>query len=254
MNRDTIKYIAMFTMLLNHIANVFLTPGTLLFEVFVDVGYFTAITMCYFLVEGYGYTHSKEKYGKRLFLFALLSQVPFNLAFTEEGVIQFTGMNMIFTLFLCFMILYVREKVPKGRQTACIWGLVAISLCSDWALLAPIFTIWFADAAQSMSGAEEKGEKLCRKNLWPVFGKAMLLFGLISCAGNADIMPLWKNLLCSAGQCSESCYQGFVLFIFITERGQKVIEPFQNGFSISFIRSTCWCWECSGCQAFLKMS
>ena len=91
MNRDTIKYIAMFTMLLNHIANVFLTPGTLLFEVFVDVGYFTAITMCYFLVEGYGYTHSKEKYGKRLFLFAVLSQVPFNLALTEEGVIQFTG-------------------------------------------------------------------------------------------------------------------------------------------------------------------
>ena len=45
MNRDTIKYIAIFTMLLNHIANVFLTPGTLLFEVFVDVGYFTAITM-----------------------------------------------------------------------------------------------------------------------------------------------------------------------------------------------------------------
>ncbi len=57
-------------MLLNHIANIFLEPGTLLFEIFVDVGYFTAITMCYFLVEGYGYTRSKEKYGKRLLLFA----------------------------------------------------------------------------------------------------------------------------------------------------------------------------------------
>ena len=51
MNRDQIKYVAMFTMLLNHIANVFLEPGTFLFEVMVDVGYFTAITMCYFLVE-----------------------------------------------------------------------------------------------------------------------------------------------------------------------------------------------------------
>ena len=44
MNRDQIKYVAMFTMLLNHIANVFLEPGTFLFEVMVDVGYFTAIT------------------------------------------------------------------------------------------------------------------------------------------------------------------------------------------------------------------
>ena len=32
MNRDVIKYIAMFTMILNHIANIFLDPGTLLFS------------------------------------------------------------------------------------------------------------------------------------------------------------------------------------------------------------------------------
>lgn len=31
LNRDIIKYIAMFTMLLNHIANIFLEPGTLIF-------------------------------------------------------------------------------------------------------------------------------------------------------------------------------------------------------------------------------
>ncbi len=50
-NRDVIKYIAMVTMLLNHIAHVFLTRGTVLHEVFEDVGYFTAPVMCYFLVE-----------------------------------------------------------------------------------------------------------------------------------------------------------------------------------------------------------
>ena len=112
MNRDQIKYVAMFTMLLNHIANVFLEPGTFLFEVMVDVGYFTAITMCYFLVEGYCYTRSKEKYGKRLLLFALISEIPFCLAFTEEGTISFVSMNMLFTLFLCFLILYAMEKTP----------------------------------------------------------------------------------------------------------------------------------------------
>ena len=121
MNRDQIKYVAMFTMLLNHIANVFLEPGTFLFEVMVDVGYFTAITMCYFLVEGYCYTRSKEKYGKRLLLFALISEIPFCLAFTEEGTISFVSMNMLFTLFLCFLILYAMEKIPSGtRHTLCI--------------------------------------------------------------------------------------------------------------------------------------
>ena len=41
-NRDTIKYIAMFTMLLKHISSIFLDHGTFLAELFQDVGYFTA--------------------------------------------------------------------------------------------------------------------------------------------------------------------------------------------------------------------
>ena len=53
LNRDVIKYIAMITMLLNHISTVFMESGTLLAELFLDIGYFTAITMCYFLVEGF---------------------------------------------------------------------------------------------------------------------------------------------------------------------------------------------------------
>ena len=52
LSRDAIKYIAMLTMLLNHISTIFMQPGHLLSELFLDIGYFTAITMCYFLVEG----------------------------------------------------------------------------------------------------------------------------------------------------------------------------------------------------------
>ena len=53
LNRDIIKYIAMITMLLNHIATIFLERGTALYVAFIIIGYFTAITMIYFLVEGY---------------------------------------------------------------------------------------------------------------------------------------------------------------------------------------------------------
>lgn len=213
MNRDQIKYVAMFTMLLNHIANIFLEPGTFLLEVMVDVGYFTAITMCYFLVEGYGYTRSKEKYGKRLLLFALISEIPFCLAFTEEGTISFVSMNMLFTLFLCFLILYAMEKIPSGtRRILCILGLVFASAYSDWALLAPIFTYWFAscglrdaqgkmlpagsrnaDPESHLAGSKNADLKSHpadsqdpdRKNfLWKVFGKAMLFFGLLNLVEN----------------------------------------------------------------------
>lgn len=41
LNRDQIKYIAVFTMLLNHVANIFLQPGTFACEALKDIGYFT---------------------------------------------------------------------------------------------------------------------------------------------------------------------------------------------------------------------
>ena len=39
LNRDQIKYIAVFTMLLNHVANIFLQPGTFACEALKDIGY-----------------------------------------------------------------------------------------------------------------------------------------------------------------------------------------------------------------------
>ena len=46
LNRDVIKYIATLTMLLNHISTIFMESGSFLSEFFLDIGYFTAITMC----------------------------------------------------------------------------------------------------------------------------------------------------------------------------------------------------------------
>ena len=56
MSRNAIKYLAMAAMFCNHFAYIFLKEGSTGQEVMVDIGYFTAITMCYFLVEGYHYT------------------------------------------------------------------------------------------------------------------------------------------------------------------------------------------------------
>lgn len=104
LNRDIIKCIGMFTMLLNHVAHALLTPGTLVYNVCIGVGYFTAITMCYFLVEGYEYTRSKKKYAMRLLVFGLLSQVPFMLLF------QAPALNMLFSLLICFGMLCILDK------------------------------------------------------------------------------------------------------------------------------------------------
>lgn len=138
MSRDAIKYVAMFTMLLNHIAHVFFTRGTPLYEIFEDIGYFTAPVMCYFMVEGFAYTRSKMKYGFRLLLFAVISQIPYTLAF------HYGNLNMIYTLLCCFLILTVMERIwhPFLKTLLCIL-LTLVTCVGDWAFLAPIYTVLF---------------------------------------------------------------------------------------------------------------
>ena len=169
LNRDQIKYIAMFTMLLNHIANVFMTPGGLWTMVLEDIGYFTAPVMCWFLVEGYGYTHSKKQYALRLLGFALLAEIPFCLAFSQGPGINFFALNMLFTLLICFGILVIHEKMAPGFARRCIDVVLVLLtgvLNCDWMLLAPCYTLLFLWA---------KGD---RRRAFVAFGWAMVLFGL----------------------------------------------------------------------------
>ena len=173
MSRDSIKMLAMLTMLLNHIANALLPAGAPLTNLFLCIGYFTAVTMCYFLVEGYGYTHSKRRYAGRLLGFAVLAQLPYQLAFPENGMAGFVQFNMLFTLLLCFLILLVQDKVSDPiLRGAAIVLLICASLFCDWALLAPVFTLLF-----SWAGASRPRKKLA-------FVIAALLYGGMAWLGS----------------------------------------------------------------------
>lgn len=146
LNRETIKYIAVLAMALNHISAAFLERGTFLGELFLDIGYFTAPVMCYFLVEGYYYTRSRQKYMIRLLFFALISQIPFYMALSHGE--KFPGMlNMMFTLFICFLILEVKTWVYNETIKILLYALLAFanSFC-DWPTMAPVYTLLFVYA------------------------------------------------------------------------------------------------------------
>lgn len=171
LNRDIIKYAAVFAMLLNHMAHVFLQEGSLEYEICVAVGYFTAVTMCYFLVEGYQYTRSKKKYGQRLLLFAIISQVPYQAAL---GIRQ---LNMLFTLLFCFLILACLEYIQDSTErSVCVCLLAAATCICDWGGLAAAFTVLFAQAYGS------------RRKLLYAYGVDYLLFSLVSAAEYAKTL------------------------------------------------------------------
>ena len=183
-SQNVLKYIAMGTMLLNHIAAIFLPAGTVLCELFTAVGYFTAISMVYFLVEGYGYTRSKRNYFFRLLLFAGISQLPYDLAFSETDTLKFCGLNMLFTLCICFGILWVLEHGNnRWIKGVAVLALILLSSISDWAWLAPSFTLLFRWA-----GKNRTKEAIA-------FAVAALLFGGMNVLGGLGRFSLEENLL-----------------------------------------------------------
>ncbi len=214
LNRDVIKYIAMAAMFLNHFAAVFLEYGTLLHDVFEYIGYFTAITMCYFLVEGYEYTRSKKQYGIRLFLFAVISQIPFSYAF------HFGNLNMIFTLFICFMILVAREKIQNNAlQTIVVTLLVLITAFGDWPFLAAIFTILFANYKND------------RKKMMMSYGAAFFLFAAFNVMNGLAMGKTITSAILSGGLSGIALLvSGAVIMFFYngkrTEHGQTFSKWF----------------------------
>ena len=218
LNRDTIKYLAILAMLLNHIANLFLTPGTLLCEIFLDIGYFTAITMCYFLVEGFHFTHSKRKYGQRLLLFAILSQVPFMLAFHTP-----TG-NMLLTLFLCFLILICMERLPFAsvRFRIEIAGLVLLSFFCDWAGFAALFTALFAQAGQD------------RKRIGKVYLLGYVLFAFANTLEYLEQYSLFPALLHGLISGFGILCSGILILFFYNHKRSEHLREFSRWFFYLF--------------------
>lgn len=141
-NRNKLKYIAVIAMIMDHIAMWFI-PSTLhIWFIFRVIGRLTAPIMCFFLAEGYFYTQSKKKYGLRLFSFAVISQIPYSLA--KHNKLFTLDFSMIFTLFLCFNILLIYDKVKNNLiKWLCIVVLIFISFLGDWGIFAPLWVLIF---------------------------------------------------------------------------------------------------------------
>ncbi len=152
---DALKCIAMLTMALNHIAHICVIPGTWLSVTMIGVGYFTGPLMCWLIVDGYHHTRSLKKYALRLFIFALISQIPYSLALSSK-IISFTEYNMMFTLLCCLGITAAWYEIQNERlKGLIIVGLIAVTYFCDWSIIGPLLTIYYLHFGKDKEGLKK---------------------------------------------------------------------------------------------------
>ena len=66
------------------------------------------------------------KYGRNLLLFALLSEIPFDLACRDS--LLAAGQNVFFTLFLGFLALYAVDRCESEKYSARRLAVILFSL------------------------------------------------------------------------------------------------------------------------------
>lgn len=159
---STVKIVAVVTMLIDHIAAAILTRMVIArgFFVVTQSGNMTEIAswmskngvlffgmmlmrligrlgfpiFCFLLVEGFQKTRNVRRYALRLGLFALISEIPFDLAFSGR-ILEFGYQNVYFTLFLGLAALIGFDFIEKHELTKAL----RVLLTAAGILLLPLY-------------------------------------------------------------------------------------------------------------------
>lgn len=171
---STLKIIAMLIMLIDHsgyallnnyppakeILFTFNEKSYTMYQISRDIGRMAFPIFAFLLVEGFIHTRNRLKYGCSLFLFACISELPWN--YEHTGTLYYDIQNVYFTLFLGYLAFCAIEYFWENQtmQLICLLALFAVAyyLKADYGWKGYIFLLimyWFRNegASQAIIGS-----------------------------------------------------------------------------------------------------
>ena len=133
----TLKLIAMISMVFDHAGDMFF-PDVMWPRM---IGRLAMPIFSFFIAEGFSHTRDKKKYLCRLGIFALISEIPFDLAF--EGRVGLGHQNIMLSFFLAVVALMLYDWIQGGTKSEenhasigkTILGVIAVAAIAALSLL-----------------------------------------------------------------------------------------------------------------------
>ncbi len=126
-SRLSLKIIALLTMILDHISILFFPEATILRL----IGRMAFPLYCFLIVDGYFHVKDDKKrlckYILNILLFAIITEVPFNLLFYNRY-FYFLQQNVLFDLFLGLIMLILLDQVKNNKALKIFYFLMTAFL------------------------------------------------------------------------------------------------------------------------------
>lgn len=140
-----LKWIAIISMLVDHFAvAIYVNMADYQFDVYRvmrGIGRIAFPIYCFLLVEGFCHTHDVKRYISRCFLFAVISEVPFDLAVHGAWVYP-EGQNVFFTLAIGLCTLYAISVCERRGMSIIHLRCVFSQEQAQHSFLKRIITTW----------------------------------------------------------------------------------------------------------------
>ncbi len=196
-----LKWIALVTMILDHIGVAFLDPASAMYWGVRLIGRLAFPLYCFLLVEGFCHTRNVGNYLRRLLIFAVISEIPFDMI---HGVISMERQNVYFTLAIGLVALmgYVRLNNQNQTMYAILWCAVMSGLAwllrvdYDFAGVLLICILYRFRQEPQMRAVWGGGTLLLAMS--PMEFPALLDFGLMSLYGGKRGDDRWRWLFYAA--------------------------------------------------------